>query len=695
LKILVCNLSLPPGLLTVLIFCLNLFGPSKYQLMFIFITNSVTNYWDDSVRSKKTKTCLLLLCGLILFQSAGAQLCQGSLGDPIVNITFGSGSNPGPALSAATTNYSFRPGDCPNDGDYSVVNSTSACFSNSWHSISADHTGNTNGYFMLVNASFQPSAFYVDTVNVLCNNTTYEFAAWVMNMIRASTCSNSPIRPNLTFSVERTNGTVLQTINTGDMAASAVPTWKQYGFFFTTPADVSRVVVRIVNNAPGGCGNDLALDDITFRPCGPMLNASIAGNGVLKEFCEGEAQPQVFSCTVSAGYTEPHFQWQESTNNGATWTDIPGANDLALNRDFSSSTPAATYQYRLAVSKVENINIPQCKINSNVLTVRVNAKPSKIISGNGPVCEGGSIRLSATGGSQYIWTGVNGFAAASSTVSLDNAQLSQSGNYFLEVINEAGCRRKDTVEVAVNPRPVAAATPGAVFICEGTSTNLTASGGSAYLWKPSAALSASSIADPVASPKDSTRYMVIVYNTFLCTDTAYVQVNVSKKPVASAGVDKYILQGQTAQLAGGASGTNISYSWSPSLFINDPNSLQPLVTPESDASYTLEVVSHDGCGVASDVMKVHVFKAIYVPNAFSPNGDGLNDTWNIPALNVYASYEILVFNRWGQIVYTSKDIGRPWNGSFKGKELPSGVYPYIIDIKEVPIKLTGWVMVVR
>jgi gliding motility-associated-like protein len=647
------------------------------------------------VRQTKFTTSLLLLSGLVFFKPAGAQLCQGSLGDPIVNITFGSGANPGPPLSAATTNYSFRSGDCPNDGFYSVVKGTTACFSSTWHSISSDHTGNANGYFMLVNASYQPSAFYIDTVDVLCHNTTYEFAAWILNMIRLSTCSGGSIQPNLTFSVEKTNGTVLQSVNTGDIPTNPVPTWKQYGFFFTTPADVSRVVVRIVNNAPGGCGNDLALDDITFRPCGPLLDASIAGGQVVKEFCEGEAQPQVFTCKVSAGYTNPYFQWQESLDNGTKWTDIPGANDITLGKTFSSSTPAGTYQYRLSVAKVENLGIAQCKINSNVLTIKVHANPDKTVSVTGPFCEGNAITFSASGGSQYHWTGVNGFAAMGASVTLDNAQPSRSGSYFLEVVNDAGCRRRDTVEVMIHPRPVAAVRTDRFFICEGVAVPLESSGGSAYSWTPFASLSSPSVSNPVASPKDSTLYRVIVSNEFSCTDTAWVQVNVSKKPMAGAGEDKYILQGQTAQLSGTAGGTAVTYGWSPSQFMDNPVSLQPVVSPAEDISYTLEVVSNNGCGTASDVVKVHVFKGLYVPNAFSPNGDGLNDTWNIPALRAYPEYEIQVFNRWGQAVYTSKDISKPWNGRLKDKDLPSGVYAYIIRVKNLPSTLKGWVMLVR
>src|SRR5215203_5999299 len=182
----------------------------------------------------KPKNYLLFFVGLVLFCSANGQLCQGSLGDPIVNITFGSGNNPGPSLAAASTNYSFKSGDCPDDGYYSIVNRTSSCFSNSWHSLNSDHTGNPNGYFMLVNASFEPGAFYVDTVDVLCNNTTYEFAAWIVNVLGNHRCSPA-IQPNLTFQIERPDGTVLKSYDTGTIPLDGSPLWKQYGFYFTTP----------------------------------------------------------------------------------------------------------------------------------------------------------------------------------------------------------------------------------------------------------------------------------------------------------------------------------------------------------------------------------------------------------------------------------------------------------------------------
>ena len=146
-----------------------------------------------------------------------AQQCQGSLGDPIINYTFGSGTNPGAPLSAATTAYQYKNGDCPPDGFYTIITNTNSCFGNTWHTITADHTGNnTNGYFMLVNAKIEPIAFFIDTVRGLCSNTTFQFSAWIANVLKPSACNSNGIQPNITFSIEKLDGTVLQTFNTNN-----------------------------------------------------------------------------------------------------------------------------------------------------------------------------------------------------------------------------------------------------------------------------------------------------------------------------------------------------------------------------------------------------------------------------------------------------------------------------------------------
>jgi len=641
------------------------------------------------------KRYFLIFFLLSAFTKLHSQLCNGSLGDPIINITFGSGADPGPALTT-TTNLQYVPFDCPNDGSYTVRSNTSQCFLSSWHNLNSDHTGDANGYFMLINASLQKSEFYIDTIKGLCPGTTYEYAAWIINVLLSSACGGNGINPNLTFNIEKTDGTILQTYNTGDITASAYPTWKQYGFFFTTPADAADVVVRISNNQVGGCGNDLAIDDITFRACGAKLSPFFIENqGSVKELCEGDNADVTMSCTISAGYNNPSYQWQQSTDNGNTFTDIPGAEAATFVKSVTPAIPSGSYLYRIIVAEGTNIHLPSCRVASVALTIRVNGIPASATRSNSPVCEGAPLILSTSGGSEYVWTRTNSFSASGASVTINNAQLSDSGKYYVNVTSAAGCRQTDSTVVSVLPGPHAVTAFTSKTICQGDSILLNSSGGTSYLWSPSAGLSSAVIADPIAKPADTTMYAVVVQSQNGCKDSATITINVSEAPKADAGPDKNVAEGQSVQLSGSADGNNTSYTWSPGMYINDIQSLQPIVSPSSDITYYLTVSSNDGCGISADSVKVHVFKTVIIPNAFSPNGDGVNDTWNIKALNSYNDYELSVYSRYGQIVFTTKNYSNRWDGSFNGKPLPVGTYYYLLDLKQRLPKLKGFVVILR
>ena len=646
-------------------------------------------------RSAKNFFTVLLFAFQFLLNHANAQLCQGSLGDPLVNITFGAGSNPGPSLTAATTSYQYVSTDCPNDGFYTVRNSTANCFGNSWHSLTRDHTGDPNGYFMLVNASFQPSAFYLDTVKALCSGTTYEFAAWVANVLLPSACSANGIQPNLTFTIEKTDGTILQTYNTGNMPQVPAVTWQQFGFFFSTPVGVSDIVLRIFNNSPGGCGNDLALDDITFRPCGPQLSASIINYTTNNlTVCADTARTFTFNTTVSAGFNNPAFQWQESINGGA-WTDIPGATTTSYTKNFIASAATGSYAYRLSAAEAGNMSSLKCRVASQALTVNIVANPTTSATSNSPVCEGNTLSLTATGGTTYQWTGVNSFSATGATTSINNAQSVNSGKYYVLVINSDGCSHFDSAIVNVNPNPVASAPVPVVNICQGDNTQLQSSGGGSYKWIPSSGLSSDIIANPIASPADTINYMVIVTNQFNCADTAFVLVNVIETPHADAGPDRTIIKDNSTQLMATVKGQNITYTWSPVTYMTNTTSLQPIVTPPSDIDYVLTVTSNEGCGVAVDSAHVFVFLDIFVPNAFTPNGDGKNETWYVPALSAFSEFELSVYNRYGQVIFHCKDVNKPWDGKYRGVAQASDAYVYVITIKEIKRLLKGTVLLIR
>ncbi|HSC39067.1 MAG TPA: gliding motility-associated C-terminal domain-containing protein, partial [Chitinophagaceae bacterium] len=103
----------------------------------------------------------------------------------------------------------------------------------------------------------------------------------------------------------------------------------------------------------------------------------------------------------------------------------------------------------------------------------------------------------------------------------------------------------------------------------------------------------------------------------------------------------------------------------------------------------------NGCGTATDEVFVRVFQKVTAPNAFSPNGDGINDYWVIDGLDTYPESVTDVFNRYGQRVFHSTGYPRPWDGGFNGRPLPTGTYYYIIDRKNGFPLLTGWVFIVR
>jgi gliding motility-associated-like protein len=165
-------------------------------------------------------------------------------------------------------------------------------------------------------------------------------------------------------------------------------------------------------------------------------------------------------------------------------------------------------------------------------------------------------------------------------------------------------------------------------------------------------------------------------------------------PVVSAGPDKFLLEGSFVILDGEASGNQLVYTWIPETYLDNAAIAKPKVTAAQDIIYTLTVVSADGCR-ASDDVSVKILKKIKVPNAFSPNGDGINDTWVIQYLESYPGCTVDVFNRYGQAVYHSTGYTKSWDGRLNGQPLPVGTYYWIINPKNGRTQENGSVTIIR
>jgi gliding motility-associated-like protein len=398
-----------------------------------------------------------LLTGLPI--SVYAQLCTGSLGDPVVKIDFGAGvATHAGALAPGTTSYSYVSADFPNDGSYTIENSTAGS-GNVWWSTT-DHTGNAGGYMMVVNASSaKTDYFYRSTVTGLCAGTTFEFAAWAANLIR--TQDNSP--PDLTFTILKTDGvTKLATINTGTIPVTPGGLiWKQYGTQFTMPTGVSDVIVQITNNSPGGIpGNDLVLDDITFRPCGPVITSNFIVNNIASTtqvVCGSASQTVSLNSNVAAGvFINPVYQWQ--VNSGAGWANIMGA--TTPNYTFTMQSPVkGTYQYRMVSSEAVNSGSAACQVASNVLTLTVPDTPtaSFVISNTNTSCLNSAVLFNDTSVQDittWFWDFGDGQTSKTQNPTHTYATFGDY-NVTLTVYNSAGCSSTITQRIHVTSRLLA------------------------------------------------------------------------------------------------------------------------------------------------------------------------------------------------------------------------------------------------
>jgi gliding motility-associated-like protein len=179
-----------------------------------------------------------------------------------------------------------------------------------------------------------------------------------------------------------------------------------------------------------------------------------------------------------------------------------------------------------------------------------------------------------------------------------------------------------------------------------------------------------------------------------CTYTTSEQITVNPSPKVSAGEDLTVLEGGQAAIKATASGNGLIYQWVPSTGLDHTDVLNPVASPLEDTNYKLIVTSADGCSAADDVL-VRVLKNLVVPNAFTPNGDGINDTWKIKYLDSYPNNTVEIYNRYGERLYSSIGYPVPWDGRYKGADLPAGTYYYIINPKNGRTTIAGSVTIIR
>lgn len=321
------------------------------------------------------------------------------------------------------------------------------------------------------------------------------------------------------------------------------------------------------------------------------------------------------------------------------------------------------------------------------------------------ICRGDSIQLFVTGAADYSWLAPNnGLSCTNCQNPVASPQFDIM--YKVEGRSAFGCKAYDSVTVKVFQPYVVSVDPPADSICEGRSIRLTAFGAPLYTWSPAAGLSATNIANPIASPDTTRTYKLTGYDNLGCfKDSIDVTIKVLQNPEVNAGPDLVLSAGSTVQLQATGAVNGESYDWSPSVGLSCTSCPNPVVTAGDNITYTVRVRNASGC-TAQDQVKISVTcneGNLFVPNTFTPNGDGMNDVFYIRGNGLYAVRSLRIFNRWGEMVFerknlTANDPSAGWNGTFKGAIASSDTYVYQLEVmctNSQVLKYNGTISLIR
>lgn len=263
-----------------------------------------------------------------------------------------------------------------------------------------------------------------------------------------------------------------------------------------------------------------------------------------------------------------------------------------------------------------------------------------------------------------------------------------------------GCVSDSSFKVAVNIQPqliysalsnVCQSQAGSVTVAKATITNEVSGTG---IYRGPATDSAGNFNPAVAGPGIH-RIGFFFISDSGCTDSIFQTITVYPQPNIDAGPSFTVTQGTWIQFNSNViDSTRLVYSWSPPTALSNPTVLRPSLVALQDQKYTLTAISEYGCK-ALDFLTVTILKTVKIPSAFSPNGDGVNDRWEISSLAEYPGASIQVFNRYGQQVFYSVGYATPWNGSYNGKPLPIGTYYYVLNRKNGYEPLSGSVTILK
>lgn len=601
--------------------------------------------------------------------AACVSTCTGNLGENIFpNGDFGKGAaNVLPTDPGFAPGYQYQTSPPPNDGYYTIGNNTTPWgwfAATSWIDIK-DNSPDPLGYMMVVNASYQPGLFFRKKVAV-CENTLYEFSIDVISLNPPTIVGQAAIPPDLTFLID---GAAV--CETGKIPHDEK--WHTFRFSFTAQPGLTEVELALRNNAPGGIGNDLAIDNISFRACGPEIDLPVTAF-----FC-AEKPLTLQAQLANSPYNTTVYQWQSSLDAGQTWAAVPGATSPTL----QIAQPSPALRYRLVVAGTPgNLALPNCRAVSFPVEPMLEDLSQYSIGGTDTiVCNGEPGVLRAGKFAQYLW---------STGAKSDTLTVPVPGFYAVTVTSANGCTATD--DLTVYETQVSAGVQWENPVCAGDSTgsaqaiDLGGGTGSLRFFLDGGAAQPSPFFQKIAAGP----HLLLVQDSLGCEVPLGFVLTDPPRYEVSLGQDRSLYLCDSLIISALANHSPVAYTWSPPVGLSCDDCPEPTAMPLATATYTLTVTDALGCTAVDSVrLKVLPRLDVYAPNVFRPD---ISENRDNNSFTLFLSKSVTsvrrfdIYDRWGGLVFRRENqlpgaAALRWDGwEVPGKPAPAGVYVWLAEV---------------
>ena len=431
----------------------------------------------------------------------------------------------------------------------------------------------------------------------------------------------------------------------------------------------SLTSIITITGTANGCNSEERKMQITVAPSltiAPMQDKAVCSGGTVE------------SVAINGSISGVTYQW----TNTRPMIGLPASGTGNIPAFVAKNNAEGPLD---AVIQVTANNFGNCPSASRTFRISVNPLPSVNAGSDKTVCKGSSTNITASGAVQYSWSPSAGLSCTECPNPVATVQ-SQTA-YAVEGKNAYGCKAIDSVMLKVIEPFDMIVSPDDT-ICSGGSVQLRAMKASKYEWSPATGLSATDIATPVANPTASTTYRVIGYDENNCfTDTAYVYVTVGPNPTVEIGPNLSVATGSTVNFQPTyTNGPIARWNWNQDRSLSCTNCPNPTARVENNTTYTLSVENIYGCRTADTVLVTVFCKSaqFFLPNAFTPDGDGLNDKLMIRGAGITVK-SFRIFNRWGNLVFEktnfmANDPNYAWDGMVRGVPVNPDVYVYTAEV---------------